>query len=58
MGLFILGDVTEVADLGLQTPVPLVLGEQGVLVEEAICQVSQGMPSTRCRAAWSSTDPE
>jgi len=36
VGLFILGDVTEVADLGLQAPVPLVLGKEGVLVEEAV----------------------
>lgn len=44
-GLCILGNVTEVADLRLQTPVPLVFGKEGVLVEEAVCHVSRGRPS-------------
>lgn len=32
----VLGDVAEVLDLGLETPVPVVLGEELVLVEETI----------------------
>lgn len=32
----VLGDVAEVLDLGLQAPVPLVLLEEFVLVEEAV----------------------
>lgn len=36
----VLGDVTEVADLGLQTPVPLVLLEKLVLVKETVGEIS------------------
>lgn len=39
-GYNILGDVTEVLDLGLEAPVPFVLGKEGVLVEEAAREVS------------------
>jgi hypothetical protein len=31
----LLGDVTKVLDLGLQTPVPLILQEERMLVEES-----------------------
>jgi hypothetical protein len=36
----LLGDVTEVLDLGLQTPVPLVLHQQRVLVEVSIAELA------------------
>jgi hypothetical protein len=36
IGRHILCEITEVLDLGLQTPVPFVLGKEGVLVEEAM----------------------
>lgn len=32
----LLGDVTEVLDLGLQTPVPLVFHQEGVFVEVSV----------------------
>jgi hypothetical protein len=33
-GVLLLSDVTEVLDLWLQTPVPFVLHQEGMLVEE------------------------
>ena len=43
----LLGDVTEVLDLGLQAPVPLVLCKQGVLVEETARHISMSINSGR-----------
>ncbi len=39
----ILGNVAEVLDLGLQTPVPFVLGQEGMFVEEARVKAAHGM---------------
>lgn len=36
----VLGNVAKVGDFGLDAPVPLVLEQQGVVVEEARSQVS------------------
>ena len=37
----ILGDVTEVLDLGLQTPVPFVFSQERVLVEMPKCLLAK-----------------
>ena len=34
--LHLLGDVTEILDLGLQTPVPLIFHQERVLVEVSV----------------------
>lgn len=39
-GLILLGYVTEVADLWLQTPVPFVLHEKGMFVKESVYSIS------------------
>lgn len=37
---YILGDVAEVLDLGLQPPVPLVFSKKGMLVKESETQLA------------------
>jgi hypothetical protein len=51
----LLGDVTEILDLGLQTPVPFILHQQRMLVEVSVAKLAS---RPHKRGYQSKTDPE